>query len=108
MLAIVPKRLLQTGEDDNRGSQFKFLKEQECIGGVAVTGQNAAVVLVLDCQAVYRTTPLHLLYDENAMKGIHIHKTSQPSSVLSLDRWVAEAPMMATLPYSQTGLAKDL
>jgi len=26
----------------------------------------------------------------------------------SLDRWVAEAPIMATLPYSQTGLTKNL
>ena len=46
MLAIVLKKLLQnksrdvyqTGEDDNRGSQFKLLKE--CVGGVAITEQK--------------------------------------------------------------------
>ena len=71
-------------------------------------GQNAVVVLIPDCQAVYSATPLHSLYNENAIKSHPQNLSAIFCIESSLDRWVAEAHMMATLPYSQTGLTKDL
>ena len=118
MLAIVPKKLLrnksrdvhQTGEDDNRGSQFKLLKELECVGGVAINGQKSCSGPRPQLSSSLQSNPTALALRRECNEG-----NSHPQNLSaifciesSLDRWVAEAPMMATLPYSQTGLAKDL